>query len=145
MQARVPGEERSALRHAHPEEHCTLRSSSTSPEARGTHGHDTAPRRGVRAQGTLVPLHTRSSPARVVGLVTRQHLHHHASYLRVVGDIPEPISAQDQNVVRAVLVLREVVNPDLASNGARRKVRGRGGSRCTGCTTDLVTPTGSGH
>ena len=94
-------------------------------------------------QDTLVPLPTHSSPARVIGLVARQHLHHHASHLLVVGDIPEPISAQDQNVIRAVLVLREVVNPDLASNRARHEgevQRGRGGSRCT---TDLVTPTGS--
>lgn len=95
------------------------------------------PQGGVRVQDTLLPVPTRSSPARVVGLIARQYLHHHTSHLLVVGDIPEPVGAQDQNVIRAVLVLREVVNPDLASNGARRKGEGQ---RHRGAPTALGAP-----
>lgn len=73
----------------------------------------------------LVPPPALSSPARVVGLIARQHLHHHGSHFLVVGDIPEPVGTQDQNIIGAVLVLREVVNPDLASDGARREGEGQ--------------------
>lgn len=83
------------------------------------------PRGGVRLQDMLIPLPTHSLPAWVIGLIARQHLHHHTSHLLVVGDIPEPIGAQDQDIIRAVLVLREVVNPDLASSRARHKGEGQ--------------------
>lgn len=90
-----------------------------------------------------VPLPTCSSPAWVIWLVACKHLHHHTSHLLVIGDIPEAIGAQHQNIIRAVLILREVINPDLAGNRARCKgerQRGRGGSCCTGHTVDLVCP-----
>lgn len=83
------------------------------------------PREGVREQDTLIPLPTCGSPARVIGLVACQHLHHHTSHLLVIGNIPEPIGAQDQDIIRAVLILREVVNPDLASNGTRDEGEGQ--------------------
>lgn len=76
-------------------------------------------------QDTLVPLPTCSSPAWVIGLVACQHLHHHTSHLLVIGDIPKPISAQNQNVIGAVLILGEVINSDLASNGARCEGEGQ--------------------
>lgn len=72
-------------------------------------------------QDMPLPLPTCSSPAWVVGLIARQHLHHHTSHLLVIGDIPEPVGAQHQHIIRAVLVLREVINPDLAGNRARCK------------------------
>lgn len=94
------------------------------------------------------PLPACSSPAWVIWLIAHQHLHHHTSHLFVIGDIPEPVGAQHQNIVRAVLILREVINPDLAGHRARCKrerQRARGGSCYTGHIVDLVLLSGSGH
>ena len=56
---------------------------------------------------------TQPLPAGVIGLIGRQHPVHSGSYLAVTGDIPQPICPQDQHVIWAVLILRQVIHSHL--------------------------------
>lgn len=98
---------------------------------REIYGHSAAPSKMLWCR---THLSVSPSPARVIGLIACQHLHHHAGHFLVIGDIPEPIGAQDQDVIGAVFILCEVVHPDLGNSGAG----------CKGDSELMDTPTPPG-
>lgn len=53
------------------------------------------------------------SPARVIGLIAHENIQHYIGHLLITGDIPEAISAQHKHIIRAVLILSEVIDTDL--------------------------------